>query len=119
VLFHLIDFLVEVAEHADTNLMTQSNLSTIFGPTLMRPEELTVMATLSDRSNQVIAFLMEHFPHLEFTTTEVFRGSSTSPRTLAREKIKQNHKKKRGSEKRRSEKRKKRRSRDAKRYTFK
>ena len=57
----LVEFLVrEVCVHSGVNKMTPSNLSIVFGPTLMRPEKETMETTLnSPLVNNVVQCILE------------------------------------------------------------
>jgi len=46
ILRFLIQFLAEIALHADANKMTSTNLSIVFGPSLLRPKEETIVYSL-------------------------------------------------------------------------
>ncbi|XP_033632382.1 LOW QUALITY PROTEIN: rho GTPase-activating protein 26-like [Asterias rubens] len=64
--FEMLDFLIShlrrVADQAETNLMTVTNLGVCFGPTLMRPEEETMKAIMDIKfSNIVIEILIKHY----------------------------------------------------------
>lgn len=55
-------FVCSVANHADKNLMTVSNLGVCFGPTLLRPEEETVAAIMDIKfCNVVVEILIENY----------------------------------------------------------
>lgn len=75
----LIMHLKKVAAKSDKNLMTVSNLSTCFGPTLLRPEEETVAAIMETKFfNVVIEILIEN-------CDKIFKSSpepSEPPQTL-------------------------------------
>ncbi|EDO49086.1 predicted protein, partial [Nematostella vectensis] len=49
---HLLTHLKHVAEHADTNKMEARNLAIVFGPTLVRTGEDTMMSMVKDMSDQ-------------------------------------------------------------------
>ncbi|KAG7471164.1 hypothetical protein MATL_G00121500 [Megalops atlanticus] len=58
----LIQHLVTVSTHSQTNMMTVSNLGVIFGPTLMRSQEETVAAMMNIKfQNIVVEILIENF----------------------------------------------------------
>ncbi|XP_071787748.1 rho GTPase-activating protein 26-like isoform X2 [Asterias amurensis] len=64
--FEMLDFLIShlrrVADQAEKNLMTVTNLGVCFGPTLMRPEEETMKAIMDIKfSNIVIEILIRHY----------------------------------------------------------
>lgn len=62
-----IFFLCSVANHADKNLMTVSNLGVCFGPTLLRPEEETVAAIMDIKfCNIVVEILIENYDQVSF-----------------------------------------------------
>jgi hypothetical protein len=51
-----------VTAHSDKNLMTVSNLSVCFGPTLLRPEKETVAAIMDIKfCNVVVEILIENY----------------------------------------------------------
>ncbi|XP_056621918.1 rho GTPase-activating protein 42 isoform X4 [Triplophysa dalaica] len=58
----LINHLLNVSTHSDSNMMTVSNLGVIFGPTLMRSQEETVAAMMNIKfQNIVVEILIENF----------------------------------------------------------
>lgn len=61
-----------VAAKSDKNLMTVSNLSTCFGPTLLRPEEETVAAIMETKFfNVVIEILIENCDKVMFYSMQI------------------------------------------------
>jgi len=84
----LIRHLNKVSLKSDKNLMTASNLSVCFGPTLLWPKEKTVASIMDIKfCNEVIEILIENcdrmFPSVEsspeFLLTRKFRTSADSP----------------------------------------
>uniref|UniRef100_A0A671MMQ6 Rho GTPase-activating protein 42-like n=1 Tax=Sinocyclocheilus anshuiensis TaxID=1608454 RepID=A0A671MMQ6_9TELE len=58
----LIEHLLNVSTHSESNMMTVSNLGVIFGPTLMRSQEETVAAMMNIKfQNIVVEILIENF----------------------------------------------------------
>ncbi|KAG8262537.1 Rho GTPase-activating protein 42, variant 2 [Homalodisca vitripennis] len=58
----LMKHLVNVTSHSDKNLMTVSNLSVCFGPTLLRPEQETVAAIMDIKfCNVVVEILIDNY----------------------------------------------------------
>lgn len=58
----LINHLLNVSTHRESNMMTVSNLGVIFGPTLMRSQEETVAAMMNIKfQNIVVEILIENF----------------------------------------------------------
>uniref|UniRef100_A0A1B6L4C8 Rho GTPase-activating protein 26 n=1 Tax=Graphocephala atropunctata TaxID=36148 RepID=A0A1B6L4C8_9HEMI len=58
----LMRHLVNVTSHSDKNLMTVSNLSVCFGPTLLRPEQETVAAIMDIKfCNVVVEILIDNY----------------------------------------------------------
>ncbi|XP_065352971.1 rho GTPase-activating protein 10 isoform X2 [Cloeon dipterum] len=67
----LIRHLLNVTSHSDKNLMTVSNVSVCFGPTLLRPEEETVAAIMDIKfCNVVVEIMIENFNQLFGTKPE-------------------------------------------------
>lgn len=67
----LVRHLKKVAEKSEKNRMTVSNLSTCFGPTLLRPEEETVAAIMETKFfNVVIEILIENYDKIFRTSPE-------------------------------------------------
>ncbi|XP_032222404.2 rho GTPase-activating protein 21-B [Nematostella vectensis] len=59
---HLLTHLKHVAEHADTNKMEARNLAIVFGPTLVRTGEDTMMSMVKDMSDQcrIVETILTH-----------------------------------------------------------
>ena len=54
-------FICRVSSHSEQNMMTVSNLSMIFGPTLMRSQEETVAAMMNIKfQNIVVEIIIEN-----------------------------------------------------------
>ncbi|XP_059480973.1 rho GTPase-activating protein 26 isoform X4 [Neocloeon triangulifer] len=67
----LIRHLLNVTSHCDKNLMTVSNVSVCFGPTLLRPEEETVAAIMDIKfCNVVVEIMIENFNQIFGTKPE-------------------------------------------------
>ncbi|KAK7873479.1 hypothetical protein R5R35_011824 [Gryllus longicercus] len=80
--FQMLDILIKhlknVSTHSERNLMTVSNLSMCFGPTLLRPEEETVAAIMDIKFyNVVVEVLIMNYDRIFKNRPEV---SSVSPR---------------------------------------
>eukprot|EP01121_Diplochlamys_sp_Union-15-3_P014368 TRINITY_DN4576_c0_g1_i2.p1 TRINITY_DN4576_c0_g1~~TRINITY_DN4576_c0_g1_i2.p1 ORF type:complete len:507 (+),score=68.89 TRINITY_DN4576_c0_g1_i2:483-2003(+) len=58
---YLFNLLVLICQRNEKNLMDPTNMSTIFGPTLMRSKEVDLINVLSDKSKDVILLFLEHF----------------------------------------------------------
>lgn len=59
---YLVEFLVRVSEHGDTNKMFIHNLATVFGPNLLAPEENNMLQLVQDTPaiNGVTSQLIKH-----------------------------------------------------------
>eukprot|EP01087_Luapelamoeba_hula_P013924 TRINITY_DN4016_c0_g1_i2.p1 TRINITY_DN4016_c0_g1~~TRINITY_DN4016_c0_g1_i2.p1 ORF type:complete len:647 (+),score=72.62 TRINITY_DN4016_c0_g1_i2:372-2312(+) len=62
VLNYLCDFLFKVAEHSSENLMTLSNIATVFGPNLLSPRVTSPLELMEHTAIicHVIEFMIEH-----------------------------------------------------------
>jgi len=71
-LTRLIDFLVKVAAHAETNKMSEANLAIVFGPNLLRPRHESMLRMIEDARhvNAVIRALIEESEYLVTCTAE-------------------------------------------------
>lgn len=62
VLRYLMEFLVEVSRFSDVNKMTSSNLSIVFGPTLLWPEQNTLESAMDmPYINGCVQLMIEHY----------------------------------------------------------
>lgn len=65
---HMCVLCSSVTSHCDKNLMTVSNLSVCFGPTLLRPEQETVAAIMDIKfCNVVVEILIENYNLVRWT----------------------------------------------------
>lgn len=68
VLKSLLNLLREVSKHSELNKMTISNISTVFGPTLLRSKQYTTpdLKAFDDasKSNYAVQFLIERYQDL-------------------------------------------------------
>ncbi|XP_054260735.1 rho GTPase-activating protein 26 isoform X2 [Macrosteles quadrilineatus] len=80
----LMKHLVNVTAHSDKNLMTVSNLSVCFGPTLLRPEKETVAAIMDIKfCNVVVEILIDNYNKIFKTAPELVDVDSRESSPLA------------------------------------
>ncbi|XP_054622882.1 rho GTPase-activating protein 29-like isoform X2 [Dunckerocampus dactyliophorus] len=89
-LHYLVAHLNRVAEQADENKMTASNLGIIFGPTLVKPRQADADVSLSSLVDYpyqalMVELLVRHFPAIFGTSPP--GGSNAATRLTAQEKL--------------------------------
>ncbi len=60
ILYYLLDFLAEVAQHSSSNKMSPANLGMVFGIVLIQPPDNSVTNVGSSMPKEVLTFLIEH-----------------------------------------------------------
>eukprot|EP00010_Vexillifera_abyssalis_P002136 CAMPEP_0201553358 /NCGR_PEP_ID=MMETSP0173_2-20130828/26249_1 /ASSEMBLY_ACC=CAM_ASM_000268 /TAXON_ID=218659 /ORGANISM="Vexillifera sp., Strain DIVA3 564/2" /LENGTH=674 /DNA_ID=CAMNT_0047964081 /DNA_START=78 /DNA_END=2099 /DNA_ORIENTATION=- len=80
---YLLPFIHKVSTFADTNLMTPSNLATVFGPNLLRPREDTMdlMMRLTPDINAIVEQIIKRGDVLFSSCSSSSSSSSSSSRT--------------------------------------
>lgn len=93
ILFYLLDFLSNVAAHAQQNKMFASNLGMVFGIVLIKPPDNNLSNVGSSMPKEVVSFLVEHYSELFEEEDEIAKNKAvqtSNPRSHTTSKYTEN-----------------------------